>query len=281
MIEYADTSMFTPNLVLKSTKKFLSGLFLLLFVKPPHSSTMHSIGESLVQKKCALDRCKDFRCLIVYQTRTKCFNKFFVWWSSSTMETAFRDDVMKCPWEVELLPLFRRVLGRMLAILCAKVLSSVSMHNTFFQRLWLKQVSAMGQPWKLKPWTGLQRFASKRVACFNAPPTQKVDTTMTCIGSITPPTTASSLKNQHTERKSEAKDRFALCTRKQINLDRFGGEGIWMYLGIFFLHILESQTSCRGMMWCLEEIDVHSISTGCLTSPWANEWNTIVGRWED
>ena len=117
MIEYADTSMFTPNLVLKSTKKFLSGLFLLLFVKPPHSSTMHSIGESLVQKSAALDRCKDFKRL---SDQNQVFQQVFVWWSSSTMGTAFRDDVMKWPWKVELLPPFRRVLGRMLAILRAK-----------------------------------------------------------------------------------------------------------------------------------------------------------------
>ena len=274
----------TPNLLLKSTKKFLSGLFLLLFVKPPHSSTMHSIGESLVQKKCALDRCKDFNGLsdsirpepslstsFLFDEGVQQWGRLYSWGVASSISPSVGEDagslMCKAFW------LSNTLKGCCHQWICTKL--------TFFQRLWLKQVSAAGQQRKLKPWTGLQRFTSKRVACFSAPAIQKVDTTMTCIGSTIQPTTASSLKNQHTERKSEATDRFALCTRKQINLDRFGGEGIWMYLGIFFLHILESQTSCRGIVWCLEEIDVHSIPTGCLTSPWANEWNTIVGHWED
>ena len=223
----------TPNLLLKSTKKFLSGLFLLLFVKPPHSSTMHSIGESLVQKKCALDRCKDFNGLsdsirpepslstsFLFDEGVQQWGRLYSWGVASSISPSVGEDagslMCKAFW------LSNTLKGCCHQWICTKL--------TFFQRLWLKQVSAAGQQRKLKPWTGLQRFTSKRVACFSAPAIQKVDTTMTCIGSTIQPTTASSLKNQHTERKSEATDRFALCTRKQINLDRFGG---WGYLDVF------------------------------------------------
>lgn len=92
-----------------------------------------------------------------------------------------------------------------------------------------------------------------------------------------------SIKLEESTHRAQERSQRSLCSmHSEANKSRqVWGWGYLDVFGYFFLHTLESQTSCRGIVWCLEEIDVHSISTGCLTSPWANEWNTIVGHWED